>query len=273
MFSFNRWMQCVGLAVPQGLRGVWAPASCDPAVVSVMRPMRRSLRFGWAMVSVVPLGLAVLLPRGPGLAHEPSCAGTLLQLSVLEQAGMPVARFRFSLALSGAGSTEQAALTQLNQRLGRLRQSLQPFIQGRLIVPSPITSPRSGHQGAAPSFMANTGVSGEVNRQMYSKFIQAVAGLPGVRMQGMESMANEPAVTVLQQRLMAAALRRGQAEADSTAAALGATRVRLLRINRSDAMRGPRRVQLSTAMRSGFDPGEAPKPATTLRLELDYCLT
>ena len=234
--------------------------------------MHRSIK-GW-----IALPVAATLALGgqtSALASQPwpSCSGTLLQFSVVEQGKVPVDRFRFSLALSGEGSSEQAALTQLNQRLAQLRQVLQPLIQGRLLMPSPSTHPRPGRRGTQQAFAANTGVSGEVNRQIYSQFIQVLGGQPGVRMQGMESIANSQAETSLQQRLMVAALRRGQAEADSTAAAIGATRVRLLRINRRDAMRGPRRVQLSTAMRSGFDPGEAPEPASTLRLELDYCLT
>ena len=235
--------------------------------------MRRMLTLGRIALPVASMGLLLLSSMGPVLAHEPSCAGTLLQLSVVEQGTTVVARFRFSLAVSGEGPTEQAALTQLNQRLARLRQSLQPFIQGRLTVPSPSTYPRSGSNGAKTSFMANTGVSGEVNRQMYTQFIQAVGGQPGVRMQGMESIANAKAEAALRQRLTAAALRHGQAEADSTAAAIGATRVRILRINRSDSIRGPRRVQLSGTMSSGFDPSEAPEPTATARMELHYCLT
>ena len=231
-----------------------------------------------SMKGLIALPVAATLALGgqtSALASQPgtSCSGTLFQFSVVEQGKVPVDRFRFSLALSGEGSSEQAALTQLNQRLAQLRQALQPLIQGRLVVPSPSTHPRPGRQGIKKAFSANTGVSGEVTRQMYNPLIQAVGGQPGVRMQGMESIANDQAEAALQQRLMVAALRRGQAEADRTAAAIGAARVRLLTINRRDAMRGPRRVQLSTAMRSGFDPGEAPEPASRLRLELDYCLT
>ena len=235
--------------------------------------MRRTLNFSWGALSVASVGLLLLSPPGQVLAHDPSCAGTLLQLSVLEQGKTAVDRFRFSLALSGEGSTEQAALNQLNQRLARLRQALQPVIQGRLIVPSPSTYSRPGRSGARQLFVANTGVSGEVNRQMYNQLIQSVGGQPGVRLQGMESIANEQAETALRQRVKAAALRQGMGEADSTAAAIVATRVRLLRIKRSDAMRGPRRVQLSGATRSGFDPGEAPEPMATVRMELLYCLT
>ena len=155
-----------------------------------MRTTRRTLSFGWATLSVATTGLLLFSPRGPVLAHAhaPSCAGTLLQLSVVEEGKTAVARFRFSLAVSGEGSTEQAALTQLNQRLAHLRQLLQPFIQGRLIVPSPSTYPRSGRNGAEQSFVANTGVSGEVKRQMYNQLIQAVGGQPGVRMQGMNPL-------------------------------------------------------------------------------------
>ena len=234
--------------------------------------MHQSMK-GWMTLPVV----ATLALGRPALALAPqagpSCSGTLLQFSVLEQGRTTVDHFRFSLALSGEGSSEQAALTQLNQRLARLRQSLQPFIQGRLVVPSPSTYPRPGRHGIKQAFAAHTGVSGEVKRQMYNQFIQAVGGQPGVRMQGMESIPNVQAEAALQQRLMAAALQRGKVEADSTAAAIGVARVQLLRIHRRDAISGPRRVQLSTAMRSGFDPAEAPEPTSTLRLELDYCLT
>lgn len=219
------------------------------------------------------MGLLLSVPRGPVLAHEPSCTGTWLQFSVLEQAKTPVVRFRFSLALSGEGLTEQAALTQLNQRLDRLRQVLQPIIQGRLVVPPPSTYQRPKRDKRQQSFVANTGASGEVERQKYNQFIQVVGGQPGVRMQGMDSIANGQAEAALQRRLTAAALRRGRAEADSTAATIGAAKVRLLRINRSDAIHGNRRVQLSGAMRSGFDPAEAPEPTVTARMELHYCLT
>ena len=235
--------------------------------------MHRTLSLGWGALSVASMGGLLLSPPAPVLAHELSCAGTLFQLSVVEQGKTAVARFRFSLAVSGEGATEQVALAQLNQRLAGLREVLQPFIQGRLVVPSPSTYPRPRRNGTQPSFAANTGVSGEVNRQMYNQLIQTLGRQPGVRMQRMESIADEQAETALQQRLTAAALRRGQAEADSTAAAIGATRVRLLSINRLDAMHGLRRVQLSEAMRTGFDPGEAPEPTATARMELLYCLT
>ena len=153
-----------------------------------MRTPRQTLSVGWGALSVATTGLLLLSPRAHVLAHAPSCAGTLSQLSVVEEGKTAVASFRFSLAMSGEGSTGQAALTQLNQRLAQLRQLLQPFLQGRLIVPSPSTYPRSRSKGGKPSFVSNTGVSGEVKRQMYNQLIQAVGGQPGVRMQGMNPL-------------------------------------------------------------------------------------
>ena len=167
--------------------------------------MHRTLSLGWGALSVASMGGLLLSPPAPVLAHEPFCGGTLLQLSVVEQGKTAVARFRFSLAVSGEGATEQAALAQLNQRLAGLREVLQPFIQGRLVVPSPSTYPRPPRNGTQPSFAASTGVSGEVNRQMYNQLIQTLGRQPGVRMQRMESIADEQAETALQQRLNAAA--------------------------------------------------------------------
>ena len=103
--------------------------------------------------------------------------------------------------------------------------------------------------------------------------IQAAGGQPGVRLQGMESIANEQDEQALQKRLMASALQRGKAEADGTAAAIGATRVRLVAIHRSDAIRGPRSVKFSADARSAFDPDEAPEPTASVRMDLQYCLT
>ena len=57
----------------------------------------RGLRPGWAIVSVLPLGLLQLFPSGHRFILEFSCGGTVLQSSVLEEARTPVVRLRFSL--------------------------------------------------------------------------------------------------------------------------------------------------------------------------------
>ena len=216
---------------------------------------------------------AILLPAPAAVqADEPPCSGTVLQLSVAEQGTTSAIRFRFSLALMAEGSSEKAALQQLKQRLRRLRLALEPLVVGTLTVPAPSTHQRGSQVDAVRRYTANTGVSGDVKRSNYNALIEAVGGLPGVRLQGMTSQADPSEAELVQQRLTVAALRRGTTEAEAMAAAIGVARVRLLRINRPEAMVRPRAIPLEAA-RSGFRPGEAPKPAQTLRLQLDYCLS
>ena len=216
---------------------------------------------------------AILLPAPAAVqADESPCGGTVLQLSVAEQGTSSAVRFRFSLALMAEGSSEKAALQQLQARLKRLRLTLEPLVVGTLTVPAPSTHQRGSKVDAERRYTASTGVSGDVNRSNYNALIEAVGGLPGVRLQGMTSQADASEAELVQQRLTVAALRRGTAEAQAMAAAIGVSRVRLMRINRQDAMVRPRAIPLETA-RSGFRPGEAPKPMQTLRLQLDYCLS
>ena len=216
---------------------------------------------------------AILLPAPAAVqADESPCGGTVLQLSVAEQGTSSAVRFRFSLALLAEGSSEKAALQQLQARLKRLRLTLEPLVVGTLTVPAPSTHQRGSKVDAERRYTASTGVSGDVNRSNYNALIEAVGGLPGVRLQGMSSQADASEAELVQQRLTVAALRRGTAEAQAMAAAIGVSRVRLMRINRQDAMVRPRAIPLETA-RSGFRPGEAPRPMQTLRLQLDYCLS
>lgn len=120
--------------------------------------------------------------------------------------------------------------------------------------------------------MANTGVSGHVGRRNYNRLIQAVGAMPGVRQQGMNSLAAPGGQAALRQRLMTAALKQGQADAETTARAIGASTVTLLSIDRQGAMGRPRPMRME-APAKGFVPGEAPEPTITLRLQLEYCLS
>ena len=221
-------------------------------------------------------GTAVLLVPRPAAvqAQEAPCSGTVLQLAVLEKGKSTIDRFRFSLAVSGEGNSERAALDQLKQRISLLRQRTSSLIQGRLTVPPPTSYRRGGSEARPQRFVANTGVSGALKRTDYNSFLETVGGLSGVRLQGMTSMANETAEQSLQQRLMAAALRRGQEEAEAIATTIGAPNVRLLSIQRNDSLRGPRPVPMAArSSASGFDPAEAPNPEATVRMQLKYCLS
>ena len=120
--------------------------------------------------------------------------------------------------------------------------------------------------------MANTGVSGHVGLGTNNRLIQAVGAMPGVRLQGMESVAAPEKEAALRQRLMTDALNQGQADAETTARAIGASEVRLLSIDREGTMGRPRPLRLEMVAKR-FDPKEAPEPTITLRLQLEYCLS
>ena len=226
---------------------------------------------GWRPFLGTALLLALLAATpAPLQAEATRCSGTRLKLSLQEEGRSPVERFRFSLAVSGEGADEAAALQQLNRRLTRLRRELKPLVQGQLVVPAPHTHRRG--QASEQRFMANTGVSGHVNFRYYNGLIQAVGVMPGVRLQGMNALAAPGGDAALRQRLMTAALQQGQADAETTARAIGASTVTLLSIDRQGAMGRPRPMRME-ALAKGFDPGEAPEPTLNLRLQLEYCLS
>ena len=212
----------------------------------------------------------------PGRAAVPSasaCPGTVLQLTVQEQATGVVDRFGFALGLSGEGPSEAAALGQLNQRLERLRAELKPLIKGRLTVPAPRSHQRGGGAGSGPRrFVASTTLRGEVSRRHYDALIQLAGQRAGVRLQGMTSLADPGAAQTQQQEVVRRALERGLEEADLIGRSIGRPRVTLQHIDRRGAIR--RRMQARIAAPAmAFDPQEAPKPQVTVHLQLTYCLS
>ena len=221
--------------------------------------------------TLLVLSACIFIPSPrPLRADVLPCSGTRLKLSVQERGRSAVERFRFSLAVSGEGADEATALQQLNRRLASVRRELKPLVQGQLVVPAPHTHKRG--RASEQRYVANTGVSGHVSLGSYDHLIQAVGATPGVRLQGMESVAAPEKEAALRQRLMTDALNQGQADAATTARAIGRSEVTLLSIDRAGAMGRPRPLRME-AVAKGFDPMEAPEPTITLRLQLEYCLS
>ena len=201
----------------------------------------------------------------------PHCSGTVLQLTVQEQGNTRTERFRFLLRLEAEASNAAAALVQLNGRLDRLRTDLRPLVQGNLQVPAPNTFPNSRPQ-SPDRYRASTTIRGLVSRSMYDTLIQRAGRLPGVRLQGMTSLASAQGQTELEERLLKRALERGQSQAASTASALGLSQAKLLRIDQRSqpAARG---LTMAATAAPRFRPGEAPLPTGRVMLTLDYCLS
>ena len=229
---------------------------------------QRLLKRCWAVPLLINASVTGLAT--PAQASSATCDGTQLEISVREQDASPAVRFRFSLAVTGEARSEQAVMQQLNHRLGRLRRELQPLVKGRLTVSAPTSHPRVN--GVEKRYVARAAVSADVTSANFNQFIQTVGAMPGVRQQGMQSMADEAAVRQLQQILMAKALLRGKAEAKATAEVIGSAQVRLISIQRGDSIQGPRPMLLKSSA-EGFDPQEAPSPRSSVGLRLVYCLS
>ena len=189
--------------------------------------------------TLLVLSACIFIPSPrPLRADVLPCSGTRLKLSVQERGRSAVERFRFSLAVSGEGADEATALQQLNRRLASVRRELKPLVQGQLVVPAPHTHKRG--RASEQHYMANTGVSGHVSLGSYDRLIQAVGAMPGVRLQGTESVAAPEKEAALRQRLMTDALRHGQADAETTDRPIRASDARLLSIERAGARGRPR---------------------------------
>lgn len=224
--------------------------------------------------TVIPVVAGVALSSAiPVRASVQVCNGTLLQLQVQESGSTASDRFRFSLELKAEASSKAAAMALLNQRLERVRQEIKPLALGTLKIPAPRSYSVGGGSSSAPKLeRATTRVGGEVSRGNYNALIQRSGRMPGVRLQGMTSLASSGGGEALADQLLKRALKEGRRRANVTASALGLGRVDLLRINqRPGGVRSLSYAQARTA-EPAFRPDEAPKPMRSLTLGLDYCL-
>lgn len=221
---------------------------------------------------MLPLVVAgTLLPAAPALAAERTCNGTVLQIQVQERGTTRSDRFRFSLRLTAEAPTKSEAMGLLNTRLDQARRGVLPLTLGQLTIPAPSSYKVGGGSAGPRRDRASTSISGEVSRANYDALIQLAGRLPGVRLQGMTSLASSDESASLAEQLMEQALAQGRRRAEATARALGLRRAELLRIDQRTNGYQPY-AMASRSVNQSFNPDEAPKPSQSLRLDLDYCL-
>jgi uncharacterized protein YggE len=221
-----------------------------------------------AAPQLIVLGLLVPFPLR---AAERVCNGTLLQIQVNERGTTRSDRFRFSLGLDAEQASKDAAMSALNARLVQARQAIQPLALDQLIIPSPRSTAVGGGASGPRLERASTSITGEVSRDYYDALIQVVGRLPGVRLQGMTSLASSDSRASLADQLLKQALESGRRRAKATARALGLPRVELLQIDQRASTYRPREMAARRGDAS-FSPVEAPNPSQSLTLKLDYCL-
>ena len=204
-------------------------------------------------------------------ALDGRCDGTLLELSVVEEATSQTDRFQFVLRLEAKASSKNDALNELNRRLGTVRRKVSGLVMGGLIVSAPRTYTVGSTTATQQRHQATSSISGEVSRSNYDPLIQQAGRLPGVSLQGMTSLSSSAADRSLEQQLLERAMANGRRQAESTQNLLGLRRLRLIRIDQRSGGGHLRASAMSRSQRN-FDPSEAPKPRQSIRLNLDYCL-
>ena len=198
---------------------------------------------------------------------------TLLEIQVLESVTTCSDRFRFSFELLAEAPTSLAAMALLNQRIDRVRQELRHFVLDALtILPPRSYSYGSGNASSPKLERATTRIGGEVSRDNYDALIQLAGRLPGVRLQGMTSIASSSGGVALDDQLLKPAFKQGRRRATVAASALGLARVDLLRIKQRSARVRPVAYAEARMSKPAFRPYEVPKPQRSLTLGLDYCL-
>ena len=133
--------------------------------------------------------------------------------------------------------------------MAEARQAIQPLALGQLTIPAPRSYPVGGGAAGSRLERASTTITGEVSRDDYDALIQAAGCLPGVRLQGMTSLASSYSRASLADQLLKQALETGRRRAQATAQADGCAHGE-----------------------AGFRPGEAPNPRQNLTLKVNYCL-
>ena len=162
-------------------------------------------------------------------------------------------------------------MSALNARLAEARQAIQPLALGRLTIPAPRSYPVGGGTSGPRLERASTTITGEVSRDNYDALIQAAGRLPGVRLQGMTSLASSDSRASLADQLLKQAFETGRRRAQTTARALGLREVELLLIDQRGSIHRPMPM-VARMGEASFRPGEAPKPSQNLTLKLNYCL-
>ena len=214
-----------------------------------------SARFwtGAKVAAPVLLGLIVLAPS-PLRAAERVCNGTLLQIQVNERGTSRSDRFRFLLGLDAENASKDAAMGALNARLAGARQVIQPLALARLTIPAPRSYSVGGGTSGPRLERASTTITGEVSRDHYDALIQAAGRLPGVRLQGMTSLASSDSRASLADQLLKQALETGQRRAQATARALGLRKVELLLIDQRGSTHQPMPM-VARMVEASFRPG------------------
>ena len=162
-------------------------------------------------------------------------------------------------------------MSALDARLAEARQAIQPLTLGQLTIAAPRSYSVVGCAAGLRLERASTTITGKVSRDDLDPLTLAACRLPGVRLQGTTSLASSDRRASLADQLLKQDLETGRRRAQSTARALGLSKVESFLIDQQGSTHLPMPM-VARMGEASFRPGEAPKPSQTLTLKLNFCL-
>jgi uncharacterized protein YggE len=219
------------------------------------------------------LASALILPVSTAQAQQVQlrCEGTLLEARGNAELRRAADRLRFSLALEAEGSTADAALGLLQQRLAAVRSVLQRLQVQELEVSSPSTWNRPATRTQPAAVQASLQIGGRLLPSRLQSLIREVGALPGVRLAPVSTEAARGEDQNVRRQLLKAAYQDALRQAQDLAEAIGLQRVTPLEVQLEG---GARPVMLRGAAEAAappFDPAELPPPTDRLGLQARFC--
>ncbi|MFM7085604.1 MAG: SIMPL domain-containing protein [Cyanobium sp.] len=200
------------------------------------------------------------------------CNGTLLESRGQAQRLRATAQLRTSLNLEAEGSSADAALALLQQRLAAVRSALQALEVRELRVSSPSTWQRSAEAGRPAMVQAALQVSGVVAPSRLQQLIRGVGSLAGVRLAPVGTEADRRDDSRVREALLQEAYRDALLQLQPLAAVLGRRDLQPLEI-RIDGLEQPP-IALRTVSADAtppFNPAELNQPLQRLSLLARFC--
>lgn len=199
------------------------------------------------------------------------CEGTLLEARGNAEIRRSADRLRFSLALEAEGSSADAALGLLQQRLAGVRSTLQRLEVQELEVSSPSTWSRPATRTQAAAVQANLQIAGRLASARLQSLIRQVGALPGVRLAPVSAEASREEDQGVRRQLLNAAYQDALRQAQDLAEAIGLRRLSPLEVQLEGGVRPVMLRGAADVAAPPFDPAELPPPTDRLGLQVRFC--
>lgn len=229
------------------------------------------------------LGLLLLSPLLVFLAGSPAsaeiqqrCDGALLAANGTAAVERPIHELAFSLSLTAAAPTADAALLELQRRLAAVRSGLRSLGVAGMQVASPGTWQEPVEGQRRPRVLASLTVSGRLPPDRLQPLVREVGRLPGVRLSPVDARPARERDSAVRAHLLRMAYRDALAQATEVGVAIGRPRLSPLEVQLGTMDAGATPVSMplrSTAPAEPppFEATELPLPRERLSMLVRFC--